>query len=206
LTDPATGLVDDVELLAYVGSSVRYLANRYQLMHFVALNRALLTTAAGVESYRLPPSYGFVAPAQTRESGLLCNTVAGDEPTNLEWVDPTRYELIRSTDAGKPTQFTLAQGTIYLRPTPDQAYRIEAVERAQQFDAESAEIPDPYVAAVSVYALFRLASDMGRATPLLGAEVTELVKVMVNNEQRSRQKFYTSRERVGRWGTRRRGR
>jgi hypothetical protein len=206
LTDPATGLTDSEELLSYIRSAVLYLTSRYQLMHFLRINRRLVVTAADVESYNIPDHYGFIAPINTRESGLICNTLAGDEPTNLEYLDLARFAILRRTTTGRPTQFTMAASVLYLTPVPDDAYVIESIEKATQFDSEGAEIPTPYVAMVSAFALLRMSSDQGRANPLLGQEVSQLVQAVVNGEARQKVRFYTSRERVGSWGTRRSGR
>lgn len=194
LIDPQTGYIDRSEIAAYIAASVRYLANRYQLQHYLEINRELLRTVSGVESYTLPANYGFWAPEETRRSGLAATNSDGTQTSNLEYYDPARFNLYRTTNTGKPSWFTVAQNLIYFQPIPDAVYLIEAIERPVQ---TGADIPDVYAAAVEIETLWRMASDQGKATPLLGAEHVEIVRTLVNNESRFRQRFYTSRERIG---------
>ena len=201
LIDPAVGLVDEDELKVYVRSAAQYFANRYQLQHFLNMNRELFRTSASVESYTIPANYGFIAPDDTRRSGIAAADSDGTNTTNLEYYEPVRFNLIRSTTESKPAWFTVIGNLMYFGPIPDAIYIIEAVERAVQ-DGE--EIPEPYVAAVETETLWRMAADQGKATQVLADERLQLTRSMVNNEARTRQKFYTSRERVGSGRTSRR--
>lgn len=201
LVDPNTGYVDEDELDVYVKGAVRYLANRYQLQHFLEMNRELFRTVQSVESYAIPANYGFIAPDDTRRSGIAAADSDGTNTTNLVYYEPVRFNLIRSTTESKPAWFTVIGNLMYFGPIPDAIYIIEAVERAVQ-DGE--EIPESYVATVEAETLWRMASDQGKATQFLADERLQLTRSMVNNESRARQKFHTSRERVGSGRTSRR--
>jgi len=194
LVDPQTGYIDREEISHYLQASVRYLANRYQLQHFLKMNRELFRTEVGMESYVVPPNYGFWYPDETRKSGLAVTNSDGTQTANLEYFDPPRFNLFRTTTQNKPAWFTLMEGLLYLQPIPDATYLIEAIERPIQ---DGADIPEPYVAAVEIETLWRMASDLGKATVLLDRERLELLRTLVNGEARMQQKFYTSRERPG---------
>jgi hypothetical protein len=194
LVDSATGFVDADEVQTYVMAALRYLANRYQLQHFLHMNRELFRTVVGVESYALPPSYGFWSPEETRRSGFAISARDGTNPTNLYYYDPASFNLLRSTTTGKPAWFTFVQHMMYLQPIPDTIYTIEALERPTQ---DGNTVPDPYVQAVEIETLWRMASDLGRATGVLADERTQVLRTLVNGESRQRQRFYTSYERGG---------
>ena len=194
LVDPVTLFVDPDEAKTYVMEAVRYLANRYQLQHFLQMNRELFRTAASAEFYPLPPHYGFWSPEETRRSGFVIAESDGTSPNNLEYYDPARFNLLRSTTTGKPARFTLLQNFMYLQPIPDAVYIIEALERPVQ-DGDS--VPDPYAQAVQIETLWRMASDLGKATTLLADERTQVLRTLVNGEARQRVRFYTSYERPG---------
>jgi len=200
LVDPATGLFDRSEVEAYVGIALRSLANLYQLDHFLQINRELFRTHANTETYSFPDIYGFVYPEQTRRSGLMVSDADGTNPTNLVYYDPTRYNLLRVTTTGKPAWFTLADNLMYLSPIPDTIYVVEAVTKPVQ---DGIDIPEPYVLAVQIETLWRMASDSTdneraqRALPLLNTEREKILRTLVNGEARVRQKFYTSYERPG---------
>lgn len=195
LVDPQTGFYDEDEVLYYIVNAERYLANRYQLQHFLNINRELFRTTANVETYDIPPNYGFFAPEETRRSGFAVTSTDGTGTTNLYYYDPARYNLLRTSGAGKPQWFTLMADLIYLQPVPDAVYVIEAIMRPTR-DSES-DIPEAYGMAVAIETLWRMASDAGKATPVLQDERTETLRTLVNNEHRQRQRFYTSPERVG---------
>lgn len=194
LVDPTTGFYDPDELDSYIHAAMRYLANRYQLQHFLAMNRELFRTVASVEFYQLPPNYGFWSPEETRRSGFAISDSAGANPGNLEYYDPARFNLLRSTTTGKPARFTLIENRMYLQPIPDTIYVIEALERSVQ---DGDEIPESYVEAVKIETLWRMASDQGKATAILADEKTQILRTLVNGESRQRQRFYTSYERAG---------
>lgn len=194
LIDRVTGFVDADEVRTYVRGALRYLANRYQLQHFLQMNRELFRTVSGVESYLLPPNYGFWSPEETRRSGFAISASDGTNPGNLEYHDPARFNLLRSTTTGKPAWFTLVQSMMHLQPVPDTIYIIEALERPTQ---EGDVIPDPYVQAVEIETLWRMASDQGKANGLLADERMQVLRTLVNGESRQRQRFYTSYERPG---------
>jgi hypothetical protein len=199
LADPATGLVDDSELTTYLLESLRYLANRYQLQHFLEINRQLFTTIANVEAYALPENYGFWAPEETRRSGIAVTNTDGTQTTNLEYYDPARFNVLRNPGlTNRPAWFTVTQSLLYLSPVPDKAYVIEGIERQVQ---DGSDIPMPYVEAIKIEALFKMASDVAHVAPkslsLLAEERKQILRTLVNNEARFRQRFYTSRERVG---------
>lgn len=194
LVDPQTGFVDEDELTAYIQGAMRSLATTYQLQHFLTINRELFRTTDGVESYTLPDTYGFVAPIRDRESGILVSASDGTNPLNLVYYDPVHYNLVRSTTESKPTWFTVTEGLMYLSPIPDAIYIIEAVERAVQ---EGSTIPAPYAEAIEAETLYQLASDMGTVTPMLVEARQRLLKKMVNDESRFRQRFTRDRERIG---------
>ena len=194
LVDPVTSFIDPDEVTSYVMEAVRYLANRYQLQHFLKMNRELFRTTASVEFYALPPNYGFWSPEETRRSGFAISSSDGTSPGNLEYYDPARFNLLRSSTTGKPARFTFMQSFMYLQPTPDAVYIIEALDRPIQ-DGDG--IPDPYVQAVEIETLWRMASDLGKATGVLADERMQVLRTLVNGVARQRQKFYTSYERVG---------
>ena len=194
LVDPVTLFVDPDEVTTYVMEAVRYLANRYQLQHFLQMNRELFRTAVSAEFYPLPPHYGFWSPEETRRSGFVIAESDGTSPNNLEYYDPARFNLLRSTTTGKPARFTLLQNFMYLQPIPDAVYIVEALERPIQ-DGNS--VPDPYVQAIQIETLWRMASDLGKATAPLADERTQVLRTLVNGEARQRQRFYTSYERAG---------
>jgi hypothetical protein len=198
LTDTSTGYVDHQEIAAYVQQSLRYLANRYQLQMFVEINRAFLTTSADIESYTFPSNYGLWSPEETYRSGLSVSEIDDTSIYNLTYYDPARFNLIarQTSSTGKPVAFTIANNLIYFFPIPDRAYVIHALQRPTQEGATS--VPDQYVEAVKVETLYRMAADRGRLSPVLQNERTELLMTLVNNESRQRQRFYTSRERIGR--------
>ena len=194
LVDPVTSFVDPQEATTYVMEAVRYLANRYQLQHFLQMNRELFRTAASAEFYPLPPHYGFWSPEETRHSGFVIAESDGTSPNNLDYYDPARFNLSRSTTTGKPARFTFIQNFMYLQPIPDAVYIIEALARLVQ---DSDSVPDPYVRAIQIETLWRMASDLGKATTLLADERTQVLRTLVNGEARQRQRFYTSHERPG---------
>lgn len=202
LVDPQTGFYDESEITFYVQEACRYLANCYQLQHFLKMNRELFRTVDGIESYAIAANYGFWSPDETRRSGLSVSDSDSTSTTNLEYYDPARYNLYRSDATGKPFFFTLMDSLVYLQPTPDDSYIVEAIERPLQ---SGAVIPDPYVAAVSLRTLWTMASDQNKLTPALDSEYRKITQVLVNGEQRVQQRFYNSRERLGmsrhrRWG------
>ena len=194
LVDPVTLFVDPDEVTTYVMEAMRYLANRYQLQHFLQMNRELFRTAVSAEFYPLPPHYGFWSPEETRRSGFVIAESDGTSPNNLEYYDPARFNLLRSTTTGKPARFTLLQNFMYLQPIPDAVYIVEALERPIQ-DGDS--VPDPYAQAIQIETLWRMASDLGKATTLLADERMQVLRTLVNGEARQRQRFYTSYERAG---------
>lgn len=194
LVDPITGFYDSDELASYVHAAMRYLANRYQLQHFLSMNRELFRTVANVEFYQIPPNYGFWSPEETRRSGFAISASNGTNPGNLEYYDPARFNLLRNTTTGKPARFTLMENRMYLQPIPDTIYIIEALERPVQ---DGDEIPELYAEAVKIETLWRMASDQGKATALLADERTQILRTLVNGEARQRQRFYTSYERPG---------
>lgn len=195
LVDPLTGFYDQDEVLFYVQAAMRYLANRYQLQHFMRINREFLRTVANVESYTMPPTYGFWSPEETRRSGLAVSDTNGTNQTNLFYYDVARYNLLRTAaTTGRPAWFTVADSLIYFQPTPDATYVIEAIERPIQGDTD---IPDAYAEGIGIETLWRFASDLGKATPVLIQERTEILRTLVNGEARQRQRFYTSHERPG---------
>lgn len=194
LVDPVTGFVDPDEAATYVMLAVHYLANRYQLQHFLQMNRELFRTAASAEFYPLPPHYGFWSPEETRRSGFAISESDGTNPGNLEYCDPARFNLLRSTTTGKPARFTLMQNFVYLQPIPDAVYIIEALERPVQ---DGDNIPDSYAQAIQIEVLWRMASDLGKATTLLADERMQVLRTLVNGEARQHQRFYTSYERSG---------
>lgn len=195
LVDPTTGFIDRDEIQSYVSDAMRYLANRYQLQHFLRMNRELFRTAASVESYAIPDNYGFHSPEQTRYSGFAVTNTDGTSISNLEYYDLPRYNTVRTTTTGRPARFTIAESLMYLQPTPDGVYVIEAIERPVQ---DGVEVPEPYVALVAIETLYRMASDQGKATPMLHDERIQLTRAAVNGEARQRQRFYTAWESAGR--------
>ena len=198
LTDTSTGFVDHAEIASYVQQSVRYLANRYQLQMFIEINRIFLTTVADVESYTMPSNYGFWSPEETYRSGLSVAETDSTQIYNLMYYDPARFNLIaqQSSSTGKPVAFTIANSLIYFFPVPDKAYTIEALQRPSQEGTTS--VPDQYAEAIKIETLYRMAADRGKLSPVLQEERTELLRSLVNGESRQRQRFYTSRERIGR--------
>ena len=195
LVDPVTGFVDPDEAATYVMEAVRYLANRYQLQHFLQMNRELFRTAASAEFYPLPPHYGFWSPEEAQHSGFAISDSDGTNPGNLEYYDPVRFNLLRSTTTGKPAHFTLIHNFMYLQPIPDAVYIIEALARPVQ---DGISVPDPYAQAIQIETLWSMASDQGKATPLLADERTQILRTLVNGEARQRQKFSASHEGFGR--------
>ena len=93
--DPTTGFIDRDEILTYIQASVRYLANRYQLQHFLRMNRELFRTVINVESYQLPDGYGFQYPQDDRHSGIAISNTDGASRVDLEYYEPARYNLVR---------------------------------------------------------------------------------------------------------------
>jgi len=200
LVDPQTGYFDEDEVVDYVLTAIRYLKNRYQLQHFLEIDRELFRTVASLETYEIPPNYGFWAPEQTRKSGIsVRETSSFEQITNLEYQDPARYNLYRSSTTSRPARFTVANNLFYLQPIPDTVYIIEGIVRPLQ---AGDEVPEPYVLSVQIETLWRMACDQEKATQVLNEERTQVLRTIVNNEKRFRQKFYTSRERIG-WGNRR---
>lgn len=199
LVDPQTGYLDEDEVLDYVYGAIRYLKNRYQLQHFLEIDRELFRTVADLETYEIPPNYGFWAPEQTRRSGISVREVADFEQiTNLEYQDPARYNLYRSSTTSKPARFTVANNLFYFQPIPDTVYIVEAITRSLQ---AGDEVPESYALAVQLETLWRMAADQEKTTPVLADERTQVLRTLVNNESRFRQQFYTSRERIG-WNRR----
>lgn len=194
LVDPVTGYVDEDELAVYTANACRYLANRYQLQHFLKMNRELFLTEDGIESYSLPDGYGFWSPEDDRRSGFAVSDSDGTNTVDLTYYDPMRFNLERTTNESKPAWFTLIDSLMYLNPIPDTTYIIEAISRPVQ-DGE--QIPEPYVAAVQSEILWRLASDMGKATATLGEERTQILMRTANDEKRLQQNFYRSSRQIG---------
>lgn len=208
LIDPTTTYYDEDEVSIYVVGAMRFLASRYQLQHFLNINRDFIRTIAGVESYTIPPNYGFKAPQETRRSGFAATNTDSTQIANLLYYEPERFNLLWTDTTGKPAWFTVAGNLMYFQPIPDNVYVIEAIEKVRQED-----VPEPYVESVEVQTLWRMASDQAatneraaKALVTLAPERTEVLRTVVNGEARQRQKFYTSPERVGfgrgyrRWG------
>lgn len=196
LTDRSTGFVDHGEIESYVQQSLRYLANRYQLQMFLEMNRELFHTTANIEQYTIPANYGFWSPEESYRSGLAISTATGTEVYNLTYYDPARFNLIFSvSNTGKPVAFTIVNNLLYFFPVPDAEYVIQALQRESQEGAT--EVPDVYVEAVKIETLYRMAADRGNLAPPLVEERAELLRTLVNGESRTRQRFYTSRERIG---------
>lgn len=199
LVDPQTGYLDEGEVLDYVYGAIRYLKNRYQLQHFLEIDRELFRTVANVETYEIPLNYGFWAPQQTHRSGISVREVSDFEQiTNLEYQDVAQYNLYRSSTTSKPARFTVANNLFYFQPIPDAIYIVEAVTRSLQ---AGDEVPEVYSLPVQIETLYRMACDQQKVTDALVEERTQILRTIVNNEARFRQKFYTSRERIG-WGNR----
>lgn len=194
LVDPVTGFIDRDEIYAYVLNAMRYLANCYQLQHFLRMNRELFRTVASVESYPIPDSYGFWSPEETRYSGLAISNTDGTSIANLEYWDLPRFNNTRSSTTGRPARFTIAESLLYLQPIPDAVYVIEAIIRPVQ---DGIEVPEPYVAMVAIETIYRMAADQGKVTPMLLDERVQLTRTAVNGESRQRIRFHTSYERVG---------
>lgn len=195
LVDEQTGFLDEDELEQYIGIAITYLTSLYQLQHFIDINRELFRTALNVETYEIPANLGFWAPEQTRQSGLAVReTDDENQITNLEYYDPARFNLYRTGTTGKPAWFTFANNMMWLQPIPDDVYIIEAIIRPVH---DNIDIPDVYIPAVGIQTLYQLASDKNKLTPQLQDEHTRLLRTLVNNESRFRQRFYTSRERIG---------
>lgn len=188
LLDRETGYVDRSELAEYVQQALRYLANRYQLQLFMESNRHLFQTVAGVETYQLPANYGFWAPTDERHSGLAIASSTGTDVVNLQYYDPARFALLSTTTStGMPFAFTLTQDGLSFFPIPDAVYTIWALQRTSQEGATA--VPDQYVEAVKVETLYRMAADRGRLQTPLVDERHELLRTLVNNESRFRQRF-----------------
>ena len=101
---------------------------------------------------------------------------------------------MRSTTTGRPAWFTFIEDLMYLQPTPDAIYIIEAIERPTQ---NGVDIPEPYVEMVQAETLYRIATDLGRLNQSLIDDRVQMTRTVVNGEQRQRQRFYTSYERPG---------
>ena len=175
------GLFDRDGWKTYIGFAIRYLANRYQLQHFLQMNRELLRTQPGVEIYGLP-QLRLLVPGRNTQVRSRCGEPDDETPTDLHYYDP-RYELSRSRTPGKPAWFTLVSNSLYLMAIPDKVYVVEAIIRPLQ---HGYEIPDPYAQAVEIETLWRLAGDSvnnqdaQRALPVLDKERTEILRTMVN--------------------------
>ena len=178
----------------YIQAAMRYLANRYQLQHFLRMNRELFRTVANVESYQIPDNYGFQYPQDDHHSGIAISNTDGASRVDLEYYEPARYNLVRSTTTGRPAWFTLIENLMYLQPTPDAIYIVEAVERPTQ---SGVDIPEPYVEMVQAETLYRMAADMGRLNQSLIDDRIQITRTVVNGEQRQRLRFFTSVERIG---------
>lgn len=187
LTDSATGLYDPDEAAEYVLVALRYLSHRWNLLHFYALNRTLFLTASGIEAYPLPDHYGFVVPEEPDKSGLAITDTDGNNPRDLRWYPPAQYELLRSSTTGRPIRFTLADNQLYLQPTPDAAYWVQAIEK-QEIDAQY-DIPDAYLDTVTAETLWRMATDLGKPTQALLDERTQSTRTLVNGEARVKVRF-----------------
>jgi hypothetical protein len=187
LTDPATDKWDPEEVAHYILVALRHLANRWSLLHLAKLDRHLVRTVAGIEEYQIPASYGFVVPEEPDKSGLSICESDGTKPRNLQWYTPQRYELLRSAAQGRPVRFTLANDKLYLQPTPDGVYLVQAVHEPEI--TEDYDIPTEYEDAVSAETLYRLACDTGKLTPLLIEERTMTTRTLVNGEARLKTRF-----------------
>lgn len=187
LTDSATGFYDPDEVEEYVLVALRYLSNRWDLLHFFRLNRNLFLTASGIEAYTLPDSYGFVVPEEPDKSGLAVTDTTGNSPRDLRWYPPQQYELLRSSSTGRPIRFTLAENQLYLQPTPDAAYWVQAIER-EEIDS-TYDIPDAYLDVVTAETLWRMATDLDKPTQALLDERTQSTRTMVNREARLKTRF-----------------
>jgi hypothetical protein len=197
MVDGNTGLADHAEIATYLQQSIRYLANRYQLQMFMDIERHFLATVADLEAYAMPANYGLWSPEETYRSGLSVCETDGTQIYNLQYYDPARFNLIsqQSSSSGKPIAFTIARNLIYFFPVPDRVYTIQALQRHSQEGALS--VPDQYVEAIKIETLYRMAADRGKLSPVLQEERIELLRALVNGESRQRQRFYTSRERIG---------
>ena len=192
LVDPTTGFIDRDEVLTYMQAAIRYLANRYQLQHFLRMNHELFRTANNVESYQITNNYGFQYPQNTRQSGFALTNTDGTSLSNLEYYEPARYNLVRSSTTGRPAWFTLIENLMYLQPTPNAIYIVEAIDRPAQ---DGVDIPEPYVEMVQAETLYRMAADLGKLNQSLIDDRIQMTRTVVNGEQRQRQRFFTSSER-----------
>lgn len=199
LVDPRTGYVAEDVLELYFHGAMRYLGTRFQLQQLLTMSQDLFRTQSGVESYSLPPNYGLIAPIEPRRSGLVLTDENGNSPTDLWFYDPARFQLLRSgLTPGRPAYFTQAQNLLWLLPVPDQVYVVQAVIRLAQ--GEPFDVPDAYVLGVQIETLYKYASDKGVLTQTLIDERVDILKPMVNNEHRTRQRF--NRERTYKFASR----
>ena len=90
LVDSVTGFTDRDEVSTYIQASLRYFANRYQLQHFLRMNRELFRTVANVESYPIPDNYGFQYPQDARHSGVSISNTDSASRVDLEYYEPAR--------------------------------------------------------------------------------------------------------------------
>lgn len=190
LTDAATGKHDPEEISEYILVALRYLATRYNLLHLFKTNREFLRCSAGIESYAMPTSLGFIVPEEPHKSGLAVSEADGSNPRDLRWYPPQQYELLRSTSTGKPIRFTLANNKIHFQPTPDSQYLIQAIQKP--WIDETMDIPEEYIDIVTAETLYRLSADKGSVTPLLLEERMQCTKAVVNHEARLKTRFQNS--------------
>ena len=188
LIDLHTGFTDESEIKFYLIETLRDLVTEYQLDLFVMMNRDLVHTADGVESYTIPESlWGWWSPDDDRTSGLSIAESDGTDPVNLRYRDPARYHLERTTSESKPNMFTVSNNMLFFSPVPDAEYVVQGVHRTVL--SETDEIPNGYVQAVKAQTLWKMGTDKGKLTNEIVNERNRLMSRLVNNEARTHQKF-----------------
>lgn len=189
----ATGMYDESEVLAYMENAVRFLASKYQVPMFLVLDRELLRTVNGTDSYLLPGDMSLYIPTSTyisgvlprQPSGLVLTNVDGSGLVSLRYEDPPEFltrSQLTATTSGPPQFYTVTGHTLYLFPIPDAVYKVQAVTRSTQDGIE--DVPGEAVACVSVETLWRMAADRGIASAVLSQERMDLTSALVNDAAR----------------------
>lgn len=180
LIDPDSKKVDAAELELYLFQALLDVIEITDLPAYMVQNTNIVTTAIGIAQYPMPDDYGrLISPRVQNKRGIyLFDTL---DNMDLTYIDPNSFARQVSMFNSKPTQFTITQRSLWLFPTPDSTnYTVRGIymQRVNRPDLDD-EVPIMYPTALIDDALFRLASDMNRASQSLTATRMESLTRLV---------------------------
>ncbi|SRR6266851_2191814 len=174
LVEPDSKKADAAEIELYLFQALLDITDGGDLPAYMIQNTSIATTTIGVAQYPLPADFGrLITPRVQNKRGIyLFDTFEIDD---LTYIEPNAFARQVSTTNAKPEQFTVTQRNLFVFPTPDKnTYTIRGlyIQRVDRPELDD-EVLIMYPTALIDEGLFRLASDMNRATQALTIMRTE---------------------------------